>query len=310
MEYGPLPTSENLSALADELSNGGSIQFVRRIEGGTSCTTDVIQLTERSGAERKLVLRRLKPTDTAAAASMEFDAMSFLFAQGAAVPEPLWFGGADIFDSPVVVMSYIDGSSQTDELDIETQAERMALALAKMHDVPIDDGFKDTFRDNARVELEKIAGQPTAKVAAHPLGKELWVRMQTEAERVVFGGPVFTHGGFWRGNTLWKQGQPVAIVDFEDCGIGDPAADVAGAMNDLRLDGQQDAATRFLETYRAATGRGLDSLDYWLMHELRRPMPDVASWLPTFKAINGAPSMTAEVLRARHTALIEGFISG
>jgi hypothetical protein len=45
------------------------------------------------------------------------------------------------------------------------------------------------------------------------------------------------------------------------------------------------------------------------MFELRRSLPDVAFWIPSFKALDENHPMTAGELQARHTALIEGFLA-
>ena len=64
------------------------------------------------------------------------------------------------------------------------------------------------------------------------------------------------------------------------------------------------AADRFVEVYRAETGRALDTLRFWKMKELRRPMPDIAAWLLSFTEIGPRPTITADELRADHERLI------
>ncbi len=69
-------------------------------------------------------------------------------------------------------------------------------------------------------------------------------------------------------------------------------------------EGWPQAAARFVEVYRAETGRALDTLRFWTMKELRRSMPDIAAWLPSMPEIGPRPMVAADELRADHERLI------
>jgi len=86
--------------------------------------------------------------------------------------------------------------------------------------------------------------------------------------------------------------------------MGDPALDVATAAINFDYEIWPGAADRFVEVYRSETGRALDSLRFWKLKELSRPMPDIARWLPSFEEFSSRPKVTAEELRADHERLI------
>jgi len=44
---------------------------------------------------------------------------------------------------------------------------------------------------------------------------------------------VLLHGDFWPDNSLWKDGQLVAVIDWEDAALGDPLADVANSRLEI-----------------------------------------------------------------------------
>jgi Ser/Thr protein kinase RdoA (MazF antagonist) len=146
------------------------------------------------------------------------------------------------------------------------------------------------------------------KLTAHPLGGLLWARRVSEASRVELAPPVFSHGDFWPGNTVWRQQRLVGIVDFEQAVLADPGRDLAYCATDMQYVELYGAADRLIEVYKAETGRALESLDYWTMRALERPLPDIAVWIPSFNAVGHRSAVTAEGLRAQHSSLIRRYL--
>jgi aminoglycoside phosphotransferase (APT) family kinase protein len=139
-------------------------------------------------------------------------------------------------------------------------------------------------------------------VIRHPRGNELLSRCEERREDLVVVEPVYVHHDYWAGNTLWLESRLVAVVDWEGGSIGDPAIDVAYCSFDMRLLGMDEAAAHFVDVYSYESGRGLENLDYWNLMALCRPMPDVALWVPGWKAMG--VGISTEKARARHDRLI------
>jgi aminoglycoside phosphotransferase (APT) family kinase protein len=57
------------------------------------------------------------------------------------------------------------------------------------------------------------------------------------------------HGDFWPGNTLWRDGQLMAIIDWEDAQFGDPLADVANSRLEILWAFGIDVMQRFTHQY-------------------------------------------------------------
>jgi aminoglycoside phosphotransferase (APT) family kinase protein len=79
-----------------------------------------------------------------------------------------------------------------------------------------------------------------------------------------YGGPrALLHGDFWPGNLLWRDGRLVAILDWEDAALGDPACDVAGCRLELLWKYGSITVARFTERY--ARRRPIDArrLAWW-----------------------------------------------
>ena len=69
-----------------------------------------------------------------------------------------------------------------------------------------------------------------------------------------------------------------AVVDWEEAGYGDPAADVAYARMEYFLEGLPGAAETFLRVYLAETGWQLPNLAVCELTASVRPMTDPAGW--------------------------------
>lgn len=308
MQYAPEPTEEQLVALAESLSPGCTAAFDHRILGGLGCTMDVICVKERSGSEFKAVLRRRgmwSRDDNLDAARTELDVLRLLRSHDIPVPEPLWADETHIFTEPATLIEFIDGKplmTPEDPIDYTTQ---LALMLVRLHDISPSPVIRAVLRDYNKQETTHLAkAKPPNYVAGHHLGARLWAAQRTELKQSTLESGLFLHGDYWPGNTLWQGQKLVAVVDFEEVGIGDPALDIGTAVVNFRFEPWRDAADNFLTVYRSESGRALEFLRYWMLRELRRPMPDVGRWLPSFNEISSRPKITADELRAIHDGLI------
>ena len=63
------------------------------------------------------------------------------------------------------------------------------------------------------------------------------------------GQPVLLHGDYWPGNTLWRDGTLVGVLDWEDAALGDPVADLANARMELTMAFGAAAADGFTRQY-------------------------------------------------------------
>lgn len=88
----------------------------------------------------------------------------------------------------------------------------------------------------------------------------------------------FQHTDYWSGNVLWQGDRISAVVDWEETGYGDPAADVAYARMEYFLEGLPGAAETFLRVYLAETGWQLQNLAVCELTASVRPMTDPAGW--------------------------------
>jgi thiamine kinase-like enzyme len=161
------------------------------------------------------------------------------------------------------------------------------------------------FPGGAGEDIVRIQENPEL-VLEHPLGEELLRRRVALGQRDIDNGVVFSHTDFWPGNTLWSDGSLAAVVDWEEPATGDRAMDVAYCALDIRYLGMDRVADHFVKSYREHSGDSLPNLTHWESVGLCRPMPDIAMWVPAWKAMGR--DMSPDAARQRYTEVLEGFL--
>ncbi len=291
MKYAPVPTTAQLSQLASDLDGRDTARFVRRFQGGLGCTSDLLEIRSAVGVSRLAVLRRYGDwydDDDAAddVARRETAALSAAGDAGVPVPELIWTDTGGIFEETAVVISYIHGSPYFLPRDSRDWIEQLAWAMASVHEVPVTVDLRAILLDHSKEMSDRMAeSEPSARFMENPLGVPLWELRRKLMEVHASTETVFLHSDLWPGNTLWRNEQLVAVIDWEDAGIGDPALDVAYCANELRYLGWEDLADQFIAAYRSITGRSLGSLPLWTVTALIRPLPDIARWMPSWRAM-------------------------
>jgi aminoglycoside phosphotransferase (APT) family kinase protein len=89
---------------------------------------------------------------------------------------------------------------------------------------------------------------------------------------------VLLHGDFWPGNILWRDGQLVAIIDWEDAALGDPLADVANSRREILWAFGIDAMQHFTHQYQSMTTIDFTNLPYWDLCASLRSAFQIAEW--------------------------------
>lgn len=298
--YAPIPTSTQLQVLSAEL--GRRFIFSRRIEGGLGCTMDVLQVPN---GERVILRRYWPPEEGEVDPSVaETRALELAAAHGIPAPTAIWRDQMGLFAERAIVISFIEGRVLLEPQATLEWATQLAHALAAVHSIELGPEDTQLFPVQAPGEDDHVS---EAAVLGHPRGRDLWEKRRELLARLQPTDPVYVHHDYWAGNTLWQNSQLVAIVDWEGGSVGDPALDVAYCAFDMRLLRMDEAAQHFVETYRQASGRILENLDYWNLMAVCRPLPDVANWVPGWNAMDVGISV-AEA-RARHNRLIEDVLT-
>ena len=260
------------------------------IEAGHSNMTFVVCDAEQG----RWVLRRPPLHNVLATAhdmSREHRAIAALAPVGFPVPRPLGFcGDPEVNGAPFYVMDYVDGLvvRNSDEARSalavparRTLSRRLVEVLARLHSVDVDAvGLGDLGRREGYVarQLRRWLRQVTetgigSRTALQDVHDHLADRVPDQAAAGI------VHGDYRLDNCIVdREGNVLAVLDWELCTLGDTMADVATLLTYWSepgdgfqaLDDAPTAAEGFytraelLEAYAAASGRSLERIDFYL----------------------------------------------
>lgn len=149
------------------------------------------------------------------------------------IPEPVAVGEpSTAYPWPWPVHRWIEGVA-LDTLDLgrsEDAAERLAAFVRALHALPGADGARRSPK-----AISRQAWDPEFRRLIADLGDLVDIDRATEAWELTMDAPSWTGPSVWGhsdllpGNLLARDGELVAVVDFECLGAGEPALDVTAA---------------------------------------------------------------------------------
>jgi aminoglycoside phosphotransferase (APT) family kinase protein len=210
---------------------------------------------------------------------------------------------SEIFGRPGLVISYIDGTPDLAPADLQDWASQLARAIARVHAVEVPDDLKSVPRSHFNSITKWMeAPEPPERFAKHELGVDLWSAMRQLWPGVDTSASQLIHTDYWPGNTLWKHGKLVAIIDWEWPTLGEPIDDVAYFLADAAYAGF-DIEQAFVDTYEQESGSTVHDLLFWKMAATAMPMPDIGGWAKGYAEL-GIRKMTADDIRRAHTKFV------
>jgi aminoglycoside phosphotransferase (APT) family kinase protein len=165
---------------------------------------------------------------------------------------------------PWSITSWIDGVPG-DDIDLEGNghsATAMATFLREIHvDAPPDaprNPFRgvalsaraDVFKERLALVANIVEVEPLLKIWEECVAAPLWS-----------SSPRWLHGDFHPGNTVYRNGELIGVVDFGDLCAGDPATDLAGGLMSLPFHALDD----FFGAYRFADSNTLQRTVGWAL---------------------------------------------
>jgi aminoglycoside phosphotransferase (APT) family kinase protein len=252
---------------------------VRPLAGGVSAQTTALELALADGHTRTVVVRRHGAADLARnpqIAADEFRLLQHVHAAGIPVPMPYYYDqSASIFSTPCVVIEYITGATDDIPSPISARTQPLAATLAQIHAVdPVNLTFLPKQIDSTAGMLRQRSQTPD------PAFDEARIRSALDAIWPIplLNCSVLLHGDYWTGNILWRAGELVAVLDWEDAAIGDPLADLGNTRLELLWAWGADAMLEFTRQYAAITAIDTTYLPYWDLCAVLRSAPQLPSW--------------------------------
>ena len=214
-----------------------------------------------------------------------------------------------------LVMSFEAGEMDFSPKDVDSYVRQMAARLVQVHraDLSLASGWAGAgpFLPRNPDSCQEVEKRPSSLAGAgFDVGRVL--ALMRERPFVPQNEPRLLHGDFWAGNMLWRGGQLVAVIDWEDAALGDPLKDLAQARVELVWLFGLAAAQTFLDYYRAEMNVDYTNLPYWdlcAVLRLWRLTKGRWGWLVDFVGQYGRDDMTAASIRAGYGAFVDKILA-
>jgi len=301
------PSPEAMQLLLDEIAPGGRVIAITRLRGGISCGMHGVNITERSGAKLRIVVRRYNDywaKNEPQIAHREFRILKALEKAGIPAPRPIWGDTDDTtFGTPTIVQTWLPGRANIAPTNVDTYLNRLAEALAQLHQADFDSTDAVYLKMKSLEIAENIKSEKLiARCLQHPAGEHI---LKTLDESLpTMSTPTLIHNDFWPGNTVWSRGKLTGITDWENPVLGEPAFDVAYCRMDLTLIFGLAAANQFRSHYEDVTGARLNAPHFWDLLIATQELPDPADhYLPGYRDL-GRTDITKRETRRRYQEFI------
>lgn len=274
--------SLRFARLVQKLDPQGRFQRAWPLQGGLSAQVSALEYVRADGTRVRQIVRLHGPADRAEnpnIAQDEYRLLQALHSAGLPVPAPVHVEPAgDVFPTPALVVAYVDGRPDFTPSDPKHAVAQLADALARLHQLDITTLDLPALPQRTRRFDAELRAQP-ALPNAHFHEAEIraalaavWPLPQTNATALL-------HGDYWPGNVLFREGQLMAVIDWEDAALGDPLADLANSRLEVLWALGAAAMHHFTQQYRLRLP-GLDTtmLPYWDLCVALRPIVHYAAW--------------------------------
>ncbi len=265
------------------------------LKGGISVRVTVLEIERPDGHTQKMVVRQHGDVDlkhNPNIAADEFKLLQLLQSVGVAAPMPYHLDqSGDIFSTPYLVIAYIEGKTEFAPSDVPDFILQLATQLYRIHHVDCSHLDVSFLPQQEKRYAEKLKERPTNVDESVDEGhirdvlESVWPLPQRNPS-------VLLHGDFWPGNIIWKDGQFVAIIDWEDAALGDPLADVANCRRETLWAFGIDGMASFTHQYQALTTIDFTHLPYWDLCAALRTASQISEW--------GLDDITKKTMREGH----------
>ncbi len=260
------------------LPSAGALDAVRRLAGPAAAIANVAPLAggqhaatwrvDTANPATRVVVRQFPSADPAAGAEQRV--LSALDGLGGLAPRLL------------------DGDADVTPRDPRAWARELGGALARVHAAP----------------PERVAGLPARGGATAWLAGPLAGAVRARWAQIGASPAVLTHGDYWSGNVVWRDGRVAGVVDWTGGAPGPRGYDLGWCRLDLVLLSGEPLADAFTDAYAQAAGAACEDLWLWDAWAAARAHEIVGTWGPNYAPLGRADLDERELLRrhARWTA--------
>lgn len=291
------PSTENnkFQQVVQKLDPHSKLLRTWELKGGVSAQVTALEIERPDGQTKKMIVRQHGAVDlqhNPHIAADEFKLLQLLRSAGLATPAPYRLDqSGEIFATPYVVIEYIEGMPEFELARVSDLILQLATHLSRIHAVDCSKMDVSFLPEQEHIYTEKFRERPANVDESLDEGR-IWDALAPLWPFPQRNPTVLLHGDFWPGNILWKDGQLVAIIDWEDAALGDPLADVANCRLEILWAFGIDAMQMFTHQYQSLTTIDFTNLPYWDLCAALRPASKLSEW--------GLDDLTETTMREGH----------
>lgn len=229
------------------------------LQGGVSAKITALEILSPNQQTKKMVVRQYGEAtlkQNLHVAENEFKLLKLLQSENLPIPQPYFLDESrEILATPYVVIEFIDGQHGHMPAHVEDFLFQFAGCLARIHRVDCSKRNFDFLPKQKSKYVKKLSEQPANS-------DESWsenrVRGTLKTTFPQNNQDVLLHGDFWPRNTLWREEQLVAVIDWENAALGEPLSDLANARLEILWAFGWQAMHDFTSEYKTI----MSSLDF------------------------------------------------
>ncbi|MCL4250692.1 MAG: phosphotransferase family protein [Anaerolineae bacterium] len=292
-------TNAPFEQLGQRIAPGSRLLRAWPLTGGVSAQMTALEVARTDGTTVKWVARSNNDVDAHGeyVVAGEFRLLRALQATALPVPTPIaYHPPGKIFDTPVLVLAYVEGAPQFAPADVGAFVRQLAAQLAQIHGLDVAALDLSFLPRQSGVVHTRLRARPAALDEAMSEG-----RIRDTLAAVWPLPPInpsaLLHGDFWPGNVLCQEDQIAAVIDWEDAALGDPLADLANGRLEMLWAFGDEVMHSFTRAYAALMpGIDLRNLPYWDLSAALRPIGQFETW--------GLDAATVRTMRERHRGFV------
>ena len=254
------------------------------------------------GSRRKLTARqpcRYKFDQSADVAAEELQLLNALHSAGLPVPQPIYLDCSSAeHPEPFFVMEFVEGAPEFDPTEPSEFVRQIAEQLAHIHRVDYSDMDRGFLPLQTR-GFGEVTRDPNDRLRESEIRQALQRRPIRNPNKLVL-----RHGDFWPGNILWRDGDIVAVIDWEEALVGEPLADHAITRLDVLWVLGVEAMEQLTEHYLSVMDVDTTDLPYWDLCASLRPISNIGEWAPAYADL-GRPDITAATMTRDHKLFVD-----
>lgn len=294
--------TDNLQKLAERIAPGSRIMSYRSLTGGVSAQVIAIELALSDGQTLPLVVRLHGDADrqgNPAVATCEFKLLEALQATPVPAPKPYFLDPTGtIWPQPCIAIKYIPGETVFEATRFPNLIHQLAQTLAHIHRL-----------DPAKVDLSFLP-RTEPRLPEQPEGPQVspeailgWQALAAAWPLPAENPPTLLHGDFWPGNILWRDGQLVGVVDWEDARLGDPLQDLANSRLELLWAYGWKIMEDFTQHYLALAGIASRQLPHWDLWAALRTLGRLSGWGLSEPRVQQMKALRARFIRVAKASI-------